>query len=88
MAKQPNRKSVPANVKTRRLPKPARKDKRSDGLPSAVLKEMENSLDRYIEKWVNGLLLCVDGSVRKLTKGEIRKVVQGSKRPVKRKQTG
>jgi hypothetical protein len=62
--------------------------------PKALREAMDRSLDRYIERWARGLLLVIDGEVRKLTEEEVQDAVNAGKSDnrresrAKRKQKG
>lgn len=48
-------------------------------LPKWAERELDASADRYIRRWAKGLLLTIDGEVRKLTPEEVESMVVGSR---------
>jgi hypothetical protein len=48
--------------------------------PSKVKAMMEESVDRYMNRWARKLILVVDGEVRKLTGEEIESLRQPKRR--------
>ena len=58
--------------------KPAKK-KSERPVPAAVIREMNRGLDRYMERWARGLLLVIDGEVRKLSEDEVQAIVRSTR---------
>lgn len=48
-------------------------------LSAELVRELERSQDRYIERWARKLIVVVDGEVRKLTEEQVQNVVRKSR---------